>query len=222
MQNIIDHPLTKWISLYIILIAILISVAMSIYIHLHPAQWLDFTLTGEVQEHSHRTITSIMQLISWPGSPILGISTVLLTSLVFWLLKYKRAAWCFLLVVLADLLSYIIKFVVNRPRPTQEVLSIAGKKLSDPGFPSTHVVHYVVYFGFLAFIVLLLPKIKPLLRYSIVGFCLFMIMTVSVSRIYLGAHWFSDVIAGYLFGLIFLAGIIGIYLKNNNKSQSKS
>jgi len=217
MQNIIDHPLTKQIAIYTVLTTILIAVIMSIYIYLHPTQWLDVKFSGELQEHSFTLLTKLMQLVSLPGNSAIGVATVLAASLVFWKIKHKRAAWCFLLVLVADLLSYIIKFVVNRPRPSQEIVSIAGRKLAEPGFPSTHVVHYVVYFGFLAFVVMLLPKFKPLLRYGIVGFCLFMIIAVSVSRIYLGAHWFSDVIAGYLFGLIFLAGIISIYLQKNSE-----
>lgn len=218
MENLIRRPLTRRLAIYSIALAVLLSIGLSIYIHFNPSLWLDIAFSGEVQEHTHRLLTTIMQLVSWPGSPLVGIATVLATAAIFWLAKYRRAAMCFLLVLAADVLSYIIKFVVNRPRPTQEFVSVAGKQLAEPGFPSTHVVHYVVYFGFLAFVVMLIPKLASWLRYSIVAVCLLMIVSVSVSRIYLGAHWLTDVIAGYLFGGIFLAAIIAIYLHAGKKN----
>ena len=212
MEQYVRRVFSQTGALYLVFGAVLVSFIVSSYIHFHPNQWIDLAFTQEAKEHSYNFLTLIMKLISWPGNPAVGISTVLITAGIFWRMNKLKIAACFLLIIVADVFSYFIKFAINRPRPTMEVISVAGRHISEPGFPSTHVVHYVVYFGFLAFVIMILPRVNDWIRYSVVGGSIAMIAGISLSRIYLGAHWFTDVLAGYLFGSIFLAGVIAIYL----------
>ncbi|MBI2864510.1 MAG: phosphatase PAP2 family protein [Chloroflexi bacterium] len=103
----------------------------------------------------------------------------------------------------------LIKALVGRPRPAGERIRVATV-LPDFGFPSSHTAHYVSFYGFLAY--LGATQLRPGLRRRLsVALPLFLVALVGPSRVYLGQHWLSDVIAAYLFGLAYLIGLTRAY-----------
>jgi undecaprenyl-diphosphatase len=97
-------------------------------------------------------------------------------------------------------LDLFLKYAFHRTRPTSEAVKVL-QELTTPSFPSGHVVHYVVFFGFLLATMFYVPRIPKEVRIVIGAFCGFLILAVGFSRIYLGAHWATDVIGGYLVGI---------------------
>jgi undecaprenyl-diphosphatase len=84
------------------------------------------------------------------------------------------------------------------------------RELAGFGFPSGHVVFYTGFFGFLWFLSYTLLKRsrrRTVLLWSLAA----LVALVGPSRIYLGAHWASDVIGGYLLGSLALLGEIWLY-----------
>ena len=83
--------------------------------------------------------------------------------------------------------------------------------LNSYSFPSGHVMFYVGFFGFVAFLVfsLLKPSMK---RTLILVFINLWIVLIGVSRISLGEHWASDVLGAYLLGSLTLVAIVQLYL----------
>jgi undecaprenyl-diphosphatase len=153
-----------------------------------------------------------MKSISVFGNMVIAPLSIILASLFFYLANRRREAVFTLTVILADLANVLIKLLIHRPRPT-----LANAKLfmdfSQSSFPSGHVVHYVVFFGFLLTVMIVGKNISSFWRVLVGLLSAFLILTVSFSRIYLGAHWATDVIGGYLFGFIYLGIILKFYFK---------
>jgi undecaprenyl-diphosphatase len=170
-------------------------------------------MTREIQEQRAWDLTPLMKFVSLFGDPGIAPLTVIIASLFFFLTYHRREACFTLAVALPDLFNVLIKIWIHRPRPTLEDAKILSK-FTQYGFPSGHVVHYVVFFGFL-FAVMIVNKNISLFWKIFVGILsIFLIFTVSISRIYLGAHWATDVIGGYLFGFAYLGIVLKFYLKD--------
>jgi len=144
------------------------------------------------------------------GITFLGSTAVIIaiTGLsVFLLLFYKKryrayAVGLIATVIGASVTSYIVKLLVDRARPDGLISSIIE---TSPSFPSGHTTLGVALYGFLAYF---LCKIYPKYTARIVTIATLLILAIGFSRLYLGVHFPTDVLAGYLFGGLWL--LIGI------------
>lgn len=204
--------------LLVLLIISIGFVALTILVTLYPTSFIDLEFSEEVQEHQNKFLDTAMYLISVPGympeSPIM----IVCTSLVLFLFRYKKAAVFVMLTMLAGLVSTVVKALVNRPRPSDDVVRIV-LKTTQQSFPSGHVLFYVVFFGFLVVLMYQLEDIPKLLRWFVIAFSLFMIFAIPFSRIYLGAHWFTDVMGGFLLGVLCLYLLSWLYLRKPAKTE---
>ncbi len=187
-------------------------VVLTIFVLLFPSSFIDREFSEEVQEHSNPFLNTVMKGISIFGYMPYSAIMVLGTSLLFLLFKRKKEALFVVLTVLSSLVSLGIKILVNRPRPTNNFVKILVKT-TEKSFPSGHVLFYVVFFGFVTLLMYEIKSIPKLVRYLVSALCLLLIFTVPYSRVYLGAHWFTDVTAGFFLGLICLYGLSIWYLK---------
>jgi undecaprenyl-diphosphatase len=138
------------------------------------------------------------------GASFLGghpgqIAVILLASGVLW---SRRRRWALALPVVmagAGLIQLLAKWHFDRPRPN----------LDPWGFPSAHVLSLVVLFGYLAY-VLGGSAARRRWRALAVSGCPAVVCTVAFSRMYLDAHWLSDVLGGMSAGLAYL--LLAIWL----------
>jgi len=100
----------------------------------------------------------------------------------------------------------VIKTTVDSPRPTADFV----QKLESPGgngFPSAHVMGVVLLYGVIATLAQeLIPSRR--LRLPIQAVAVGMILIVGPGRIYTGAHWPTDVLGAYLYGILFLIPVL--------------
>ncbi|MDB5156058.1 MAG: phosphatase family protein [Mucilaginibacter sp.] len=189
-------------------------ILLTVFVLIFPSSFIDREFSEEVQEHQYPLLDTAMKLVSWfgyiPAAPI----TVVGSALLFLCFKYKREALFLIMTLLSSLVSTIIKVLVNRPRPSDNMVRVIVKT-QQQSFPSGHVIFYVTYFGFLVILMYRLSVIPKTMRYLVALLCLILIFTIPFSRVYLGAHWFTDVTAGFLVGLLCLYGLGAWYLKTN-------
>jgi membrane-associated phospholipid phosphatase len=185
---------------------------LTIFVMLVPAPLLDREFSHELQEHQNPLLDSMMAAISWFGYPLYAAIMVTGTAFIFFIFNYRREALYVLLTLTSGLISTIIKFLVNRPRPSAPLIRIMGTN-QQQSFPSGHVLFYVIFFGFLVLLMFRIKSILRMIRLMVTGICMTLIFTIPVSRIYLGAHWFTDVLGGFLLGLLCLYILSYLYLK---------
>ncbi len=190
---------------------------LTVVVLLFPKSSFDLKFSQEVQEHQYLLLDQFMEMISWLGNLPQSLIIVCLTAFTFWIFKFKREGVFILFTLISGLISTALKFLVDRPRPSQDLVRIL-EKAKQQSFPSGHVLFYVVFFGFLIFLMYKLDSISIKFRWIIACFSGIMIILVPFSRIYLGAHWFTDVLAGFIVGLIVLYLICLVYLSKYRSS----
>ena len=111
-------------------------------------------------------------------------------------------------IAIVFIINSILKIIVSRPRPLGEHLVDAG----GFSFPSGHSMMAVGLYGFLIYFVY--KYVKNKIKRNVLMSGLFLIITlVGMSRIYLGVHYTSDVLAGFMLSLSYLVGYISIMEK---------
>ncbi|MEO8884535.1 MAG: phosphatase PAP2 family protein [Mucilaginibacter sp.] len=201
-------PQRKRILAYIVIGFVLLTILVSLF----PPTLIDREFSEEIQEHQNPLLNLVMKAVSYPGYMPYAAVMVLATVLVFYVKKRKREALFLLLTTGSSLISTIVKFMVNRPRPSKNFVKVIIAT-HQQSFPSGHVFFYVVFFGFLALLMYMLKHINNTLRLLVVIGCMLMIFIIPVSRVYLGAHWFTDVLGGFLLGILYLFALSYWYLK---------
>lgn len=115
----------------------------------------------------------------------------------------------------------VLKHLVGRPRPSSMLVHVAVR-LHDDGFPSGHVVHYMVMFGLIIYVVVAQRFLPSPARTALVVALGGLIVLVGPSRVYLGEHWPTDVLGGYLLGGVVLLMAIAIERRWNEDSSRTS
>ena len=99
----------------------------------------------------------------------------------------------------------------RRPRPAA-VLDVFGDRhaLVGASFPSGHVINYVLFCGFLAYLAHTLLR-SAVARRLLLAFLLGLVALIGPSRLVLGQHWFSGVLVSYLLGFALLLALLAAY-----------
>lgn len=150
------------------------------------------------ETHSTPITVSVMTDVSHIGSlPVLlslGVATAIYLAL-------KHKWWDFfglgLVAGVGELLLAFLKLSFHRPRSLASLVTVHGYS-----FPSGHAFFVMVMFGFIAYIAWTSRRV--LFRWLVSVFVFVIVVLVGISRIYLDAHWLSDVLAGYSLGFAWL------------------
>ena len=149
------------------------------------------------------------------GGSYLFIAVVMGTFFYFLMKGDLVRLLCVGLNILSGFYSNFLKGLFQKPRPIgytppgpikwQRVLAN-----EDFSFPSTHVIFYTAFFGYLFYLTFKLKGVDGIVRHVIRYISIIMILVVGVSRILSGAHFVRDIVYGYIFGLIYLLFVIGV------------
>ena len=135
---------------------------------------------------------------------------VIFVLIVLLILRNKDAVFVIFNLIFLRLLNYVIKIIIKRDRPN--ILRLI--KIGEYSFPSGHAMISMGVYGYLIY--LIYKKIKnPYIKYLGIIILSLLIILIGISRIYLGVHYFSDVVAGYTLSLIYLIIFIRVRRKYN-------
>jgi len=179
---------------------------------------LEIYIVNFIQSFQHSWLTSIFIFISLISSTKSYFIIVPIVAAFFYFKNYRKEAFFTFFVVLGNIFNPIIKNIVNRARPTGDIVNILETK-TNSSFPSGHAMGAIILYGFLIYLVWKLPfQHKKFITTILVSF----IILVGISRIYLGVHWPTDVLGAYIIGFLWLIFGIYIYKKFKKKKLSTS
>ena len=157
-------------------------------------------------------LTVIMKIITSFGNaiPVLLIAIIIIINTK----DKKMPIWIILNLFFATVLNQILKYIVQRNRPE-------GYRLIDESgysFPSGHSMVSTAFYGFLIYLVIKKVKNKHLKDFLVILLGT-LIVLIGFSRVYLGVHYASDVIAGFFISIAYL--ILFITMMSDSKKSSK-
>jgi membrane protein DedA with SNARE-associated domain/membrane-associated phospholipid phosphatase len=197
--------------------------------------WLFAGLTQDVLAHeetarldprahafavAHRTgwLTLIMRNVTWLGSsyvlvPVLAAATVTLLRR-----RNRRAVGRLWAAFLGAVVLYTLaKPLVHRTRPP--AADLIGHA-TGPAYPSGHATQAIAAWGMLA--IVLAAGRSPRVRAWLLLAATAVVLLVGASRVYLGAQWLTDVLAGYALGATWLALLIALHLRHGTRTAVQS
>ena len=215
-EKILNAKNFKWIILFICL---LMFIAILEDVFEKEIMKLDILGYGLISNIISDNITPIAILITNFGG---AITLIGLTIIFLLIMKNKKMSFSILLnLVIVTFLNIFLKNIIQRPRPDDFRL------INETGysFPSGHSMISMAYYGYLIYLIFKFVKNKKLKNFLITFLCI-LILTIGLSRIYLGVHYTSDVIAGFVLSvsyLIIYTSIIKKYIiereeENDNKN----
>ncbi len=204
----------KWGFILLTIDAILLALFafLAIWVAYHPVLPIDVTITRAFQANQSPWLLYTMLAVSYIGD-VMALSTALivLAAILFWILDLRLEAILVVVVSATSAILYsLIKLIVARPRPSASLVEII-QAASGQSFPSGHVMSYVAFWGLLFSVGVILFRGKHWWRIALLIISALFVVLVGPSRVYLGAHWASDVLGAYLLGFILLAMSLWLY-----------
>ena len=185
----------KWIILFVSIIAFL-AIAKNVWnkeimlIDIIGYKIVSSTLISDF-------ITPISKLITSVGGTIFLICVTIILLLT---IKNKKIGLSICLnLIIITALNQLLKNILQRPRPTEfRIINESGYS-----FPSGHSMVSMAFYGFLIYLIYKYVQNKKI-KYTLITILSILIFFIGISRIYLGVHYTSDVLGGFLISISYL------------------
>ncbi|MBA2595279.1 MAG: phosphatase PAP2 family protein [Chloroflexia bacterium] len=200
----------------IVAVAIGVFAAVFTIVKRNRSQLIDLRATRALQRVDTQWFDRVMHVVSWPGFPPQSRLIPVVLSLFWLLLGFPIEAVFQLLAWGTGVISAAVKMIMRRPRPVAPDVRVFPGRLGGSSFPSGHVLIYSGVYGFLAFLLETLVRPERYRRIA-VSSLLALVTLVGPSRIYLGHHWFTDVVASYLLGTSYLLALTALYRRTKTR-----
>ncbi|MEP6573388.1 MAG: phosphatase PAP2 family protein [Gemmatimonadota bacterium] len=169
-----------------------------------PLTLLDLRVANLLHQYSTPPLTTVARVVTLLGAPV----WLALIGIVVAVLLYRGRRRLLLLGWIAallggDILDFSLKQLFHRPRPyfSDPIFSAQGWS-----FPSGHALESLITYGMLIFVILQIRPSAPRLALPLAATLL--VIAIGITRLYLGVHYLSDVLAGYAAAAMWLAACI--------------
>ena len=181
--------------------------AVSVADH-HPT-YLDRSVQEFVLDNRSSALTSIARAVTWLGSSVVLVPIIVIVGVFFLIRKRDWRPGLALAVAFGGSVALytIVKHAVARPRPPAAHMMV---HVSGYAFPSGHATGALALWGMLA--VVLWSTASSRVRRFVWPAAVVIVGAVGATRLYLGVHWFTDVVGGYALGALWLAVVLSCML----------
>lgn len=205
----------RWMLLFICLIGFLALAEEVFHQEIMNGDIVGYDIVSKLFKFN--VSTPIAKFMTNFGGAIFVIS---LTTILFFVIKDKKIGISIITNLgIVTILNQIIKFIMQRPRPTEfRIIEETGYS-----FPSGHSMVSLAFYGYLIYLIYKYINNKHLKRTLIIILSV-LICIIGVSRIYLGVHYTSDVLGGFLISfayLIIYIELVNKFVLEKNKDDRK-
>jgi undecaprenyl-diphosphatase len=202
----------------------LVAIPFALLLFLVEARWrpllaIDDGARDDLHAYArrHDEFVTAMKALSTIGSaPVYWVVFGVIVLWLAWRGRRKTAVFVAVTMLGSAALNALVKAAVHRARPVlPEPVAHAG----GLSFPSGHAQSAVVAFGLL--LLLALPHLRGAWRGAAIGLAAAMVLAIGVSRVALGVHFVSDVLAGYVLGAAWLAAMAAAFDQWRRESGSR-
>ena len=194
-----------WVFEVAVALLTLACAALTVLALVVPYFAVDVTLERAIQAPRAAWLDTLASAVSWVGFP--PQSNVLFGAIILALFvtgrRWEAAGTLFAAAGSAGL-WFLVAPLVHRARPDPDLVRVAVQ-IPYGSFPSGHVLTFTATFGFLAFLA------WHARRSALAVVCMLPPVAIAMSRLYLGEHWPSDVLGGFVFGGLWLAITVRLY-----------
>ena len=184
------------------------AVGLGLLIVESPPTALDESVARAIQSFDFGPLTVLFPVFRWaggpPGGPFVAAAAVGIALLL------NRRAWRLAVAIMAGSVWYpILIFTIHRPRPTGDQVLRITEQPGGTSFPSGHVLFLALDLA----VLLLCAGYRYLPSWGrVVGWCALamIVLLAGISRVYVGAHWPTDVLAAILIAAAWLALVLSI------------
>jgi membrane-associated phospholipid phosphatase len=182
---------------------------------------LDNAALAFVQRFSSPQLTRAAEIISLFGSELVWVFGIILLGVFAWQRRWGAALMLVLVTAGAQLLNDVLKELFHRTRPESVQALIHAQQYS---FPSGHAMVASAFYLYLAYLTWRL--VRPRWRGVLIVGLVVLVLLIGLSRIYLEAHYLSDVIAGYFAGILWTDALIlgsrGVQLRTQHRLRPRT
>lgn len=198
-------------QILILLISTLIVSLITIFIDNTYVSAFDSWFYEGVAKYINSNMTVVMKVITYSG----GTIALLTLTLVLFAFKETRKKWAIPIscsLVVAAIINNVIKILIARERP--DILRMI--EMHDYSFPSGHSMNNMAYYSMILLLTWkYIKNIKWKWLLSIV--CIVMPLSIGISRIYLGVHYATDVVVGWILGFAIAYLIYQLFFKGKQE-----
>lgn len=170
----------------------------------------DLRVTTAIQRRKHPLFARVMWVASWAGFPPQSRTLPALWPLVWLAAGHPLQAATQLLGWGTSGVSFLVKATMKRPRPHVDECMVIPARIGGTSFPSGHVINYTGVYATMA-VLLADTRLPRPVRRLLLGAIGLKLALIGPSRIYLGHHWFTDVVTSYLLGSSYVIVLISVY-----------
>ncbi|MDD4066478.1 MAG: phosphatase PAP2 family protein [Clostridia bacterium] len=208
MKSKIKELLIKNIKWIIVAVVLLIFIMITEDVFEKEIMKMDIIAYESIVENFRNdALTNVMKFITNLGGAYVLIIASILSLIVTIIVKRKSIG----IVICSNLavsfiLNIILKNIVQRPRPEGYRLVVEN----GYSFPSGHSMVSVAFYGFIIYLIFNYVENKYI-KYILCGLFSLLVLVILFSRVYLGVHYASDVISGFLISIAYLICFITVF-----------
>ncbi len=162
----------------------------------------DLQVSRSLQALALPGLKQVSLLLHYAGETRGVVVEALALAAALLVLRQRQYALLALALLIPDAMNQVVKALIERPRPDPDLVQVLVQSDSS-AFPSGHMVHFTLLFGLLLYLAARSSQ-RGATRGALAVLLGAILLAIGASRIYLGAHWASDVLGGLLWGLLYL------------------